>query len=85
MGDEVEDILESFRLSDDKQKLYKTVRGKYDSYFVKKGNILFDQISFFKEDKKRESQWHLWSMTYMSWPHIVTLVLYTMKWSEIYW
>ena len=36
MGDQAEDILDSFRLSDDKQKLYATVKDK------------FDQVSFFQ-------------------------------------
>ena len=48
MGNEAEDILDSFRLSDDKQKPYVTVRGKFESYFVKKRNIVFDRISFFQ-------------------------------------
>ena len=39
MGDEAEDILESFRLSDDEQKSYKTVRGKFKSYFVKRNSF----------------------------------------------
>ena len=48
MEDEAEDILQSFRLSDAEQKSYKTVRGKFQSYFTKKRNIIFDQISFFQ-------------------------------------
>ena len=48
MGEEAEDILESFRLSDDEQKSYETVRTKFESYFVKKRNIVFDRISFFQ-------------------------------------
>ena len=48
MGEEAEDILDSFRLSDDEQKSYATVRGKFESYFMKKRNIVFDRISFFQ-------------------------------------
>ena len=48
IGDEVEDIQESFRLFDDEQKLCRTVRGKFESYFMKKRNIVFDRISFFQ-------------------------------------
>ena len=43
-----EDIVESFKLSGDEKKSYETVRGKFESYLVKKINILFDQISFFQ-------------------------------------
>ena len=52
MGKEAEDILESFRLSDDKQKSYETVRGEFESYLVKKRNILFDQISFIQRKQE---------------------------------
>ena len=48
MVDEVEDIVDSFRLSDDEWKSYATVRDKFESYFVKKRSIVFDQISFFQ-------------------------------------
>ena len=39
MGEEAEDVLDSFRLSDDEWKSYATVKDKFKSYFVKKGNI----------------------------------------------
>ena len=48
MGEEAENFLESFRLSDDEQKLYETVRGKFESFFVKKRNIVVDRTSFFQ-------------------------------------
>ena len=47
MGNEAEDILHFFRLSDDEWKSYATVRGKFESYFMKKRNMVFDRISFF--------------------------------------
>ena len=51
MGEEAEDILKSFRLSDTEQKLYKTVRGKFELFFVKKRTI-FDWISFFQRSQE---------------------------------
>ena len=48
MGHKAKDILDSFRLSDDEQKSYTTIRVKFESYFVKKRNIIFDWISFFQ-------------------------------------
>ena len=48
MGDEAEDILDSFRLSDDERKSYAAVRGKFESYLMKKRNTDFDRISFFQ-------------------------------------
>ena len=49
MGDEVEDILDSFRLSVDERKSYATVRDKFEAYFVKKRNIVFDRASSFQK------------------------------------
>ena len=54
MGDKANDILESFRLSDAKQKLYETVRGKFELFFKKKRNVVFDQISFFRRRQEEE-------------------------------
>ena len=85
MGDEAEDTLDSFRLSDDERKSYSTVRDKFEVHLVKKRNIVLTEQVSFKEDEKRESQLHLFSMTYMPWPNIATLVSYMMNWSEIYW
>ena len=41
MGDEAEDILDSFRLSDDNQKSYATVKDKFESYFMQRRNIVW--------------------------------------------
>ena len=35
MGDEADDILSSFGLSDNNQKKYSVVKDKFDNYFVK--------------------------------------------------
>ena len=48
MGDEVEDIPDSFRLSDNERKSHATVRDKFKAHFVKKRNIVFDRASFFQ-------------------------------------
>ena len=85
MGDEAEDILNSFSLSVDEQKSYATVRDEFEAYLVKKRHIVFDQASFLQKDNKRESQLHLSSMMYMPWPNIAALVFCMMNWSEIQW
>ena len=46
MGEEAEDILESFRLFNDEHKSYETIRDEFESFFVKR-NVIFDRISFF--------------------------------------
>ena len=48
MGEKADDIIDSFRLSDDNQKLYATVRDKFETYFVKKRNIVFDRVRCFQ-------------------------------------
>ena len=42
MGDKVDDILRSFRLTDEDSKKYKIVKEKFDSYFVKRHNTIFE-------------------------------------------
>ena len=43
MGDEAEDILHSFRLTEDELKLYSTLRDKFGSFFVKRRNLIFER------------------------------------------
>ena len=46
MGEEVEDILWSFQLTEDKRKSYTTVRDEFQSFFVKRRNIVYEQSRF---------------------------------------
>ena len=46
MGDEADDILSSFELSEEDRKKYETVRDRFESYFVKKRNIIFERAKF---------------------------------------
>ena len=46
MGDEAEDILRSFALSEEDGKKYDTVKGRFDSHFVKRRNIIFERTKF---------------------------------------
>lgn len=46
MGDNADDILQSFELSEDDKKVYKTVKGKFDSYFVKRRNVVYERAVF---------------------------------------
>jgi len=43
MGDAAEDILCSFKLSDEQSKSYETVLAKFHGYFVKKRNFIFER------------------------------------------
>ena len=46
MGDKSDDILHSFKLTNDQQKDYDTVKVKYDGYFVKKSNVIYERAKF---------------------------------------
>ena len=46
MGDEAEDILSSFRLTEDQGKSYSTVVEKFEGYFVKRRNFIFERAKF---------------------------------------
>lgn len=46
MGDEAEDILSSFRPTEEQGKSYATVIKKFKHYFVKRRNIIFKQAKF---------------------------------------
>ena len=46
MGDKTDDILSSFGLSDDDQKKYSVMKNKFDNYFVKWQNVIFEQTKF---------------------------------------
>ena len=41
MGDAADDILSLFGLTEDNKKVYETVKEKFDSYFVKRRNVIF--------------------------------------------
>ena len=46
MGDKAEDILHSFGLKDEDKKMYKVVRDRYETYFIKKRNVIYELAKF---------------------------------------
>ena len=46
MGDKADDLLSSFGLSDEEEKKYSTVKAKFDGYFVKRRNVIFERARF---------------------------------------
>ena len=46
MGDEADDILRLFGLSADDTKKYDVVKGKFDSHFVKRRNVIYERAKF---------------------------------------
>ena len=46
MGTEADDILHSFHLSQEDAKKYNTVKEKFEAYFVKKRNVIYERARF---------------------------------------
>ena len=46
MGDEANDILASFGLNEADSKKYDVVKGKFENYFIKKRNVIFERAKF---------------------------------------
>ena len=46
IGDQADDILRSFTLSEEDHKNYETVKAKFDSHFVQHRNIIFERAKF---------------------------------------
>ena len=42
MGDEADDILRSFKLSDTDAKKYSVVKEKFEDHFIKKRNVIYE-------------------------------------------
>lgn len=46
MGDQADDILHSFTLSEEDRKDYATVKTKFDNNFVQRRNVIFERAKF---------------------------------------
>ena len=44
MGDQADDILRSFNLSEEDTKKYAIVKDKLDSHFIKRRNMIFERV-----------------------------------------
>ena len=55
MGDAAEDIFESFKWEDQEQKTYENVKQKFQNYFSKKKNVIYERAKF-NERKQKEGE-----------------------------
>ena len=55
MGDKADDILRSFKLSADQEKVYKTVKDEFDKYFVKRRNIIYESSIQHASSRRRRN------------------------------
>ena len=46
MGDEADDILRSFKLSDEDKKKYSVVKAKFDAHFITRTNVIYERAKF---------------------------------------
>ena len=46
MGETADDIFQSFGLSDEDKKVYKTVKEHFDSHFIKRKNVIYERAMF---------------------------------------
>ena len=46
MGDQTDDILRSFALTEDDRKNYAIVRAKFDGHFIQRRNVIFERAKF---------------------------------------
>ena len=51
MGDEADDLLSSFGLSDADKKKYDTVLEKFEGHFVQRKNVIFERAKFNKREQ----------------------------------
>ena len=54
MGDKADDILQSFNLSEEDAKKYKTVKEKFEKHFVKRRNTIYERAKF--NQRKQEEK-----------------------------
>ena len=55
MGDEADDVLRSFAMTDADSKKYQKVKERFDAYFVKRKNIIFERARF-NQRKQEEGE-----------------------------
>ena len=55
MGDKAEDLLRSFKLTEEQAKKYDTVKSNFESHFVKTRNVIFERARFNNRKQEGES------------------------------
>ena len=53
MGDHADDILPSFKLSEEDSEKYKVVKDKFKGHFVKRRNVIYEQAKFNTQKQER--------------------------------
>ena len=72
MGDDAEDILASFSLSEEDAKKYGTVEKKFDDHFNPRKNVIFERAKLTPGNKRMESLWKHSSRNFTSYLNIAS-------------
>ena len=73
MGYEADDILKSFHLSDGDLKKYKIVKEKFDEYFIKWQNVIYERAKFTNVSKSHKNPWIALLHHYTAWQNIAPM------------
>ena len=79
MGDKADDILQSFSLSVENLKSYKTMKERFDTHFIQRRNIIFLKAKF--NYKKQASQQMILSQIYIVYQDIIIMEISMKRWS----
>ena len=82
LGDKAENILSSFNLKEDGLKEYDTVRRKFESYFVKRRNTIYERVRFNSRNRQRTKAWMSLSPIYTDSQKTADTELCMMNWCE---
>ena len=75
MGDQAEDILLSFQLTEEEAKTYSTVVEKFQNYFVRRRNISYERSKFNQQYRSPGKQSIPLSQICTNWrKHAITVV-----------
>ena len=78
-GDQADNILHSFGLSEDDSKKYTIVKAKFDSHFVKRRNRIFERAKFNMRRHRMANQWTVLSQHFTNWQNTVGMATSMMK------
>ena len=73
MGDKADDILQSFNLSEEALKSYKTVKERLIPTMFKEGTLLLRELSSTAETKNQASLLMISLQIYIAWQDTVTM------------
>ena len=79
MGDQADDVVCSFALSDVDRRKYDTVKEKFDGYFIRRRNVIYERAKFNRRKQVEGRQSKRLSRLSTHWLSSVDMVIYTMR------